>query len=103
MGRLIALVILVVALATPAAAQAATLPESFEAPCPAYGDMRVCSGSVPSFDGSTLDVDLTLPQQDTGTSHPLIVMLHGFGNDKHEWESLDDDADGADKAQWNSH
>ena len=22
-----------------------------------------------------------------GRKHPLIVMLHGFGNDKHEWES----------------
>jgi hypothetical protein len=30
-------------------------------------------------------------------------MLHGFGNDKREWESLTDAGDGADKAQWNSH
>src|SRR4051794_23601794 len=103
MGRLIAIAILVFALAAPPAAQATTLPESFKAACPTYGDQQICSGDVQSFDGSKLDVDLTLPHRDTGTSHPLIVMLHGFGNDKREWESLDDEADGADKAQWNSH
>ena len=30
-------------------------------------------------------------------------MLHGFGNDKHEWESTNDEGDGADKYQWNNH
>ena len=40
--------------------------------------------------------------QDTGSSHPLIVMLHGFGNDKHEWESTTDEGDGADKYHWNN-
>src|SRR3954463_14637856 len=103
MGRSIALAILVFALAAPSAAQATTLPESFQAPCATYGGQQICSGSVPSFDRSKLDVDLTLPQRDTGTRHPLIVMLHGFGNDKQEWESLDDEADGADKYEWNSH
>src|SRR5215212_4254821 len=94
----------VTALAIAAApAGAASLPDSFAAPCPAYGDMQVCSGSVPSFDGSKLDVDLTLPINDTGTKHPLIVMLHGFGNNKHEWESLTNEGDGADKYNWNSH
>ena len=86
-----------------APAGAATLPSGFDAPCPVYGDMQVCSGSVPSFDGSPLDVDLTLPMHGTGTSHPLIVMLHGFGNNKREWESLTDAGDGADKYRWNSH
>lgn len=103
MARLIALAILIGVLAAPAAAQATTLPQDFQGPCPAYGGVQICSGSVPSFDGSKLDVDLTLPQQGTGATHPLIVMLHGFGNDKHEWESLTDDGDGADKAQWNTH
>jgi hypothetical protein len=73
--------------------------------CPAYGDdaTRVCSGQVPSWDGSSLDVDLTLPAQGTSGPHPLIVMLHGFGNNKHEWESTTDEGDGADKYHWNSH
>src|SRR5215212_10356252 len=103
MGRLIALAILVFALAVPAAAQATALPQTLQDPCPMYGDQQICSGTVPSFDGSKLDVDLTLPQHDTGTRHPLIVMLHGFGNNKHEWESINDEGDGADKDRWNSH
>ena len=32
-----------------------------------------------------------------------MIMLHGFGNNKREWESLTSDGDGADKAGWNSH
>jgi hypothetical protein len=30
-------------------------------------------------------------------------MFHGFGNNKHEWESTTDEGDGADKYHWNSH
>ena len=43
------------------AAPAAAADNPFGPPCPAYGDMRICSAEVPSFDGSQLDVDLTLP------------------------------------------
>lgn len=75
----------------------------FQSPCPTYGDEQICSGEVPSFDGTPLDVDLTKPAQSTGSTHPLIVMLHGFGNNKHEWESLTNQGDGADKYDWNSH
>jgi hypothetical protein len=72
--------------------------------CPTYpGGDRICTGQVPSFNGSMLDVDLTLPSSGGPTKHPLIVMLHGFGNDKHEWESTSDAGDGADKARWNNH
>jgi predicted acyl esterase len=92
------------------AAHATTLPAEFMPSCPAenpdgesYGGVRICSGSVPSFDGAKLDVDLTEPMQDTGSSHPLIITLHGFGNDKHEWESTTDEGDGADKYHWNNH
>src|SRR5438874_7994556 len=70
--------------------------------CPLYGDVHICSGEVASWDGSPLDVDLTLPATSAG-SHPLIVMLHGFGNNKHEWESTSDAGDGADKWHWNNH
>jgi pimeloyl-ACP methyl ester carboxylesterase len=48
-------------------------------------------------------VDVTQPAQDTGGPHPLIIMLHGFGNNKHEWESTTDEGDGADKYRWNNH
>jgi hypothetical protein len=71
--------------------------------CAPYGDQTICTGAVASFDGTPLDVDLTLPEGGDVGSHPLIVMLHGFGNDKHEWESTTDEADGADKFRWNSH
>src|SRR4051812_38221613 len=71
--------------------------------CPPYGDQEICSGQVQSFDGTSLDVDLTKPAQDTRSTHPLIVMLHGFGNTKHEWESMTDEGDGGDKYHWNSH
>jgi dienelactone hydrolase len=71
--------------------------------CPAYGDQQICSGEVASFDGTLLDTDLTRPAQGTGGSHPLIVMLHGFGGTKHEWESATNAGDGGDKAEWNSH
>jgi hypothetical protein len=70
--------------------------------CAAYGGQQMCSGGVPSFDGTPLDLDVTMPTAGTGP-HPLIVLLHGFGNDKHEWESTDDNADNADKWHWNSH
>ncbi len=70
---------------------------------PYAGGMSVCSAEVASFDGSPLDVDVTRPMPGTGTAHPLIVLLHGFGNNKHEWESTSDSADGADKYDWNSH
>ena len=71
--------------------------------CAVYGDLRICSGEVPSFDGTLLDVDLTFPVGASGDRHPLMVFLHGFGNDKHEWQSTTDEADGADKWHWNSH
>jgi dienelactone hydrolase len=71
--------------------------------CGTYAGLEICSGEVASFDGTLLDADLTLPPAGTGQRHPLIVLLHGFGNDKHEWESTTDDADGGDKWHWNSH
>jgi hypothetical protein len=99
------------ALAAPASASAVTteLPASFTPSCPAenpagesYGGVRICSGMVPSFDDAELEVDLTQPMQDTGSDHPLIITLHGFGNDKREWESTTDEGDGADKYHWNN-
>ena len=110
MGRGLGVLALLCALALPAASvSAATLPSSFTPSCPtanpdgdSYGGVAICSGSVPSFDESKLDVDVTQPMHGTGSSHPLILMLHGFGNDKHEWESTNDEGDGADKYNWNN-
>ena len=109
MRRGLLLLLLFAGLTLPAgSALAAELPDSFTSSCPtespegSYGGVRICSGAVESFDGATLDVDLTQPMHDTGGSHPLIVMLHGFGNDKHDWESTTDEGDGADKYHWNN-
>ena len=75
-----------------------------DCPAPAaYGDVHICSGEVNSWDGAPLDVDLTLPQSGTGDRHALIVMLHGFANNKHEWEAISDEGDNADKWHWNNH
>jgi X-Pro dipeptidyl-peptidase C-terminal non-catalytic domain len=41
----------------------------------------VCTGRVASFDGTPLDLDLTLPANAHGAL-PLMVMLHGWGNSK---------------------
>jgi predicted acyl esterase len=87
------------ALASPAAAA----DHSPFTSCPAYGDQHVCTAEVPSFDGSKLDVDLTLPEGGQTGRHPLMIFLHGFGNNKREWESTTDEGDGADKFRWNSH
>jgi hypothetical protein len=31
-----------------------------------------------------------------------MVMLHGLGANKHEWESVTDEADGRNKWHWNN-
>src|SRR5690349_10703895 len=68
-----------------------SVPAPLDLPCAAYpGGDTVCSGEVKSFDGSPLDVDVTLPTTG-GKRHPLMVMFHGFGNNKHEWESTTDE------------
>jgi hypothetical protein len=96
--------LITVGLAQPARAATVPDPSALTANCAAYpGGTTVCSAQVASFDGTPLDVDVTRPMPGTGSSHPLIVLLHGFGNDKREWESTSDEADGADKYHWNSH
>src|SRR3954452_19977422 len=75
------------ALAALSAVPAGAAEPIFTGPCPQYGDQEVCSGQVASFDGTSLDVDLTKPSGGGGGRHPLMVMLHGFGGDNHEWES----------------
>src|SRR3954454_164894 len=102
--HLAVLTLLVFAGAASRESAATPMTSSFATPCPADGAQHVCTGEVPSFDGTPLDVDLTLPENGSGGDrHPLIVMLHGFGNDKHEWESTTNEGDGADKWHWNSH
>ena len=48
---------------------------------------RICSGRVASFDGTPLDVTVTLPARRTRRALPLIVFLHGFLSSKQEYLS----------------
>ena len=80
--------------AIPISATAATLP--LLTTCQSKTDTadsfayRFCSAYVPTFDGVRLDVDLTLPATATPAGgFPLLVMMHGWGNSKTDWESTD--------------
>jgi len=61
----------------------------------------VCTGLVPSFDGTPLDADLTLPATAQGPL-PLIVMLHGWGLSKTDFESATLDGNGTNTWHWNN-
>lgn len=50
---------------------------------------------VPSFDGVPLDVDVTLPPSNSRGPYPTIVMLHGYGGEKTDFESTDPNGDGS--------
>jgi pimeloyl-ACP methyl ester carboxylesterase len=58
------------------------IPENGVRFCPAPD----LASRVPSFDGVPLDVDVTLPAQGKAP-FPAIVMLHGFGGSKTDFES----------------
>ena len=53
---------------------------------PLLPDAPTSAARVPSFDGVPLDVDVTLPEKGSGP-FPTIVMLHGFGGSKKDFES----------------
>jgi predicted acyl esterase len=61
----------------------------------------MCSGEIASFDGIRIDTDVSFP---TGATTPLpaILMLHGWGGDKTEWEAASPAGDGADSWHWNN-
>ena len=47
-----------------------------------------CSGYLPSYDGTRLDVTVTVPAR--SGPHPLVVYLHGYGGSKRSDSSYDD-------------
>ena len=61
----------------------------------------VCTGKIPSWDGVPLDTDLTLPPGPV-IPRPLLVMLHGYANDKTEWESASASSSNPDKDNYNT-
>ena len=66
--------------------------------CVPRDGIRFCPGGmtagadlrIPSFDGVPLDADVALPATGRGP-FPLIVMLHGLGGSKTDWETTSDD------------
>jgi predicted acyl esterase len=82
----------VASLALAAAAPTGAAPLTpFGHPCVAQDGVRFCptadsASRVPSFDGIPLDVDVTLPEKGKGP-FPTIVMLHGFGGSKTDFET----------------
>jgi pimeloyl-ACP methyl ester carboxylesterase len=102
---------LIVLLATPSLAAAAA-PAPFGHACATRADgTRVCPTTdggagetldgVPSFDGVPLDVDVTLPAMGSGP-YPTIVMLHGYGGEKTDFESTDPEGDGSTTFHYNN-
>ncbi|HET9847701.1 MAG TPA: CocE/NonD family hydrolase [Candidatus Dormibacteraeota bacterium] len=87
----------------------APMPVSAQAPIPhelactqaSTSAPLVCTGKVPSWDDVPLDVDLTLPPGPV-TPRPLVVMLHGYGNNKTEWESSTPHNSDPNKDEWNT-
>ena len=61
----------------------------------------ICSGKIPSWDGVPLDADLTIPPGPV-RARPLIVMLHGYANQKTEWESTSAGNSNPDKDHYNN-
>ena len=61
----------------------------------------VCTGMVPSFDGTPLDVDVSIPDSAAGAL-PLMVMMHGWGNDKTEFEASTLSGNGTYGYDWNN-
>ncbi len=63
----------------------------FGLPCTDEHGVRFCQGNgkderVPSFDKVPLDVDVTLPAKGSGP-FPTLVMLHGYGGSKKDFET----------------
>jgi hypothetical protein len=76
---------------------AAADPAPFGHSCTAQNGVRFCAGSVStrvkSFDGVPLDADVTLPATGSGP-WPTIVLLHGWGGSKKDFEASSPAGDG---------
>jgi fermentation-respiration switch protein FrsA (DUF1100 family) len=82
-----------------ATAATAAAPKPFGHACKAQDGVRFCPTAnsaqrVPTWDGVPLDADVTLPAQGNGP-FPTIVMLHGWGGSKTDFESNAPEGDGS--------
>jgi len=96
-----------VALLAPASAEAAP-PAPFGHPCTPQDGVLFCptatlADRVPSFEGTPLDVDVTLPADaQAGQPLPTIVMLHGYGGSKKDFESSTPEGSGSTTYHYNN-
>jgi pimeloyl-ACP methyl ester carboxylesterase len=101
---ILALVAAVLATAPSASAQTDPLQalrascQAKTSPAPAPVAYRICTAPVNSFDGTPLDVTLTLPATAPKKRLPLVVFLHGFLSDKREYLSETKEGIGDDRA-----
>jgi predicted acyl esterase len=91
-------------LATPSLAAAEPAP--FGHACKAQNGVRFCPTEtleqrVPSWDKVPLDVDVTLPASGEGP-FPTIVMMHGWGGSKADFESSSPEGNGNDTFHYNN-
>jgi cephalosporin-C deacetylase-like acetyl esterase len=98
------LVLLAALLAAPALAAAEPAP--FGHACKAQNGVRFCptetfAQRVPTFDKVPLDVDVTLPPTGAGP-FPTIVMIHGWGGSKTDFESSSPAGNGNDTFDYNN-
>src|SRR3954469_25626861 len=111
MHRRLVVIGLVVGAALPASASAAETPFGHQCTTQADGT-RFCPTTdagpgqtvdgVASFDGVPLDVDVTLPAQPKHGPYPTIVMLHGYGGAKTDFESTDPAGAGSNTYHYNN-
>ena len=92
MKRVLPLVLTLVVVLTPTAAAAPI--EPFGHNCKDKYNIRFCTTDalderVPSWDGHPMDVDVSLPEKGKGP-WPTLVMLHAFGQNKYEFEAIND-------------
>jgi predicted acyl esterase len=88
------------------AAKTAGVPVPFGHSCSAQDGVRMCATTglaerVPSFDGVPLDVDVTLPASGDGP-FPTIVMMHGWGGSKTDFEASTPAGDGNETFDYNN-
>jgi hypothetical protein len=101
MRKIAALAVAAAAILVPAAASAAP-PSPFGHPCSDQNGVLFCpttglDNRVATWDGVPLDVDVTLPAQGDGP-FPTIVMVHGLGQDKTTFETVNAEGAGVDGA-----
>ncbi len=107
-ARLIVAALLGALIAPAAALGAAPAPLGLSCTTSATDGVQLCAGNgssqrVPSFDGVPLDADVTLPPARFGSGpFPTIVLLHGYGGSKRDFESTDPNGNASTTYHYNS-